>query len=62
MTEAMNPEDEIFGVERLQAVCEGGCNLEPTELLGRLFRETEIFSNGREQHDDMAAALFVCAK
>ncbi len=62
MTEAMNAEDEIFGIERLQAICEGSCDLKPTEWLGRLFHETELFSNEREQHDDMAAALFVCAK
>lgn len=62
ITDAMNADHEIFGVERLQALCEEGCNLEPTELLGRLFREIELFSNGREQHDDMAAALFVCTR
>jgi hypothetical protein len=62
MTEAMNPEDKIFGIERLQAVCEDSCDLEPTKLLGRLFRETEVFSRGREQHDDMAAALFICGR
>jgi sigma-B regulation protein RsbU (phosphoserine phosphatase) len=62
MTDAMNPNDEIFGIERLKAICEENCDLEPTELLGRLFRESELFSNGREQHDDMAAALFVCTR
>jgi hypothetical protein len=30
----------------------------PTELLGRVFAAVESFARGREQHDDMAAALF----
>jgi serine phosphatase RsbU (regulator of sigma subunit) len=33
--------------------------MSPAELLGKIFSAVEEFSRGREQHDDMAAALFL---
>jgi hypothetical protein len=44
----------------------GGCRnfagtsaiLSPREILAQIFSAVEDFSRGREQHDDMAAALF----
>jgi sigma-B regulation protein RsbU (phosphoserine phosphatase) len=62
LTEAMNADGEIFGPDRLKAAYEGSCHLAPAQLLTGLFQETERFSGGRGQHDDMAAALFVCTR
>jgi sigma-B regulation protein RsbU (phosphoserine phosphatase) len=58
ITDAFDCRDRQFGIERLQEICDGRALASPTELLGRVFAAVEDFSHGREQHDDMAAALF----
>jgi sigma-B regulation protein RsbU (phosphoserine phosphatase) len=58
ITDAFDPEGEQFGLERLQDLCRNQCHLSPAKLLGQIFSAVEDFSRGREQHDDMAAALF----
>jgi sigma-B regulation protein RsbU (phosphoserine phosphatase) len=60
ITEAMNLNNTTFGLERLQGVLEECSQLNPNELLSQIFREVEAFSGERDQHDDMAAALFTC--
>jgi sigma-B regulation protein RsbU (phosphoserine phosphatase) len=59
ITDAFDRDGEQFGVERLQKLCRDQRHLSPTELLGKVFSAVENFSRGREQHDDMAAALFL---
>lgn len=59
ITDAFDREEEQFGVERLQELCGDQRQLSPAELLGKIFSAVEEFSCGREQHDDMAAALFL---
>ena len=44
-------------LERLQDLCRNQRHLSPTEILGRIFSAVQDFSQGCEQHDDMAAAL-----
>jgi hypothetical protein len=39
-------------------VCEAYRESPPPELLGHVFSEIEVFTQGRAQQDDMAAALF----
>jgi phosphoserine phosphatase RsbU/P len=58
ITDAFNTEDEPFGVARLQSLCEKGLRIPPQELLRRVFAAVEDFTVGRQQHDDMAAAVF----
>jgi phosphoserine phosphatase RsbU/P len=58
ITDAFNMENEAFGVSRLQSVCENGLRIPPRELLRRIFAAVEAFALGRQQHDDMAAAVF----
>jgi phosphoserine phosphatase RsbU/P len=58
ITDAFGRKEEQFGIERLQEICDAQRFASPTELLGRVFAAVQIFSHGREQHDDMAAALF----
>jgi sigma-B regulation protein RsbU (phosphoserine phosphatase) len=58
ITDAFGPEEEQFRIERLQEVCNAQRFAAPTELLGRVFAAVESFSRGREQQDDMAAAVF----
>jgi sigma-B regulation protein RsbU (phosphoserine phosphatase) len=58
ITDAFDRDEEQFGVERLQELCSNKRHLSPAELLSNIFSAVEEFSRGREQHDDMAAALF----
>jgi len=58
ITDAFDRNGEQFGAERLQNLCGAQRFASPTELLGRVFSTVESFARGREQHDDMAAALF----
>jgi sigma-B regulation protein RsbU (phosphoserine phosphatase) len=62
LSDAFNVEDESFGIERMQVVCEANRRCSPADLLIRLFSEVDIFAQGRAQHDDMAAAVFHCPK
>jgi phosphoserine phosphatase RsbU/P len=58
ITDAFGSDGDQFGIERLQELCRDHRDLPPAELLGQIFSAVERFSHGREQHDDMAAALF----
>src|SRR5271168_3461941 len=58
ITEAMNEAQETFDIERLQESCSVRTGLSPAEVLSALFSAVADYSNGIEQNDDMAAALF----
>lgn len=58
ITDAFDRDGEQFGVKRLQELCTDQRHLSPTALLSKIFSSVESFSRGREQTDDMAAALF----
>jgi phosphoserine phosphatase RsbU/P len=58
MTDAFDNKGNQFGVDRLQEVCEAHRGASPREFLRKIFTAVERFACGREQHDDMAAALF----
>jgi sigma-B regulation protein RsbU (phosphoserine phosphatase) len=58
ISDAFSSNDESFGLEQLQAVCEAYRGASPAEFLAHLFSEVDLFAQGRSQHDDMAAALF----
>jgi phosphoserine phosphatase RsbU/P len=58
ITDAFDCEGEQFGIERLQELCDARRPVSPAKLLGSIFAAVEDFSRGREQHDDMAAAVF----
>jgi sigma-B regulation protein RsbU (phosphoserine phosphatase) len=60
ITDAFDEDGEQFGIERLQEICCAAPVLLPQELLARVFAGVERFTRDREQHDDMAAALFRC--
>jgi phosphoserine phosphatase RsbU/P len=58
ITDAFDCDEEQFGIERLLELCDANRSLPPVKLLGHIFAAVEDFSRGREQHDDMAAAVF----
>jgi sigma-B regulation protein RsbU (phosphoserine phosphatase) len=57
ITDAFDRNGGQFGAERLQDLCGAQRLASPSELLGRIFAAVESFARGREQHDDMAAAI-----
>ena len=57
ISEAMNPDSDLFGDSRLgRLVAEHG-HLETGELRERILREIESFVDGADQHDDMTMIL-----
>src|SRR5258706_9452329 len=58
ITDAFDRDGEQFGIEQLQGLCDSEPPASPHELLACVFAAVESFAGGREQHDDMAAALF----
>jgi sigma-B regulation protein RsbU (phosphoserine phosphatase) len=58
ITDAFDREGEQFGICRLQELYDAHLPTSPGELLDHIFAAVGNFSDGREQHDDMAAAVF----
>jgi sigma-B regulation protein RsbU (phosphoserine phosphatase) len=57
ITEAMNPESDLFGESRLSRIVEEHGHLESGELRERIMREVEAFVGSADQHDDMTMIL-----
>jgi len=57
ITDAFDLRGDQFGTERLQALCASKHDT-PAALLDSIFAAIKKFALGRQQHDDMAAALF----
>jgi len=57
ITEAMNPESDLFGDERLSGIVEEHGHLDSNELRERILREIEAFVGAADQHDDMTMIL-----
>jgi sigma-B regulation protein RsbU (phosphoserine phosphatase) len=57
ITEAMNPQSDLFGENRLGRIVEEHGHLDSAELRERILREIESFVSGADQHDDMTMIL-----
>jgi sigma-B regulation protein RsbU (phosphoserine phosphatase) len=57
ITEAMNPDSDLFGDERLSGIVEEHGHLDSGELRERILREIEAFVGVADQHDDMTMIL-----
>ena len=57
ITEAMNPDSDLFGETRLSRIVEEHGHLESSELRERIMREIEAFVGSADQHDDMTMIL-----
>jgi len=57
ITEAMNPEADLFGDARLSRIVEEHGHLDSGELRERILREIETFVGTADQHDDMTLIL-----
>ena len=57
ISEAMNPQQDLFGDSRLGSLVAEHGHLETGELRERILREIESFVDGADQHDDMTMVL-----
>jgi sigma-B regulation protein RsbU (phosphoserine phosphatase) len=57
VTEAMNKEEKLFGVPRLEAVLAGQDNLPLEELQKRILQSIQAFTCGADQADDITVLL-----
>jgi sigma-B regulation protein RsbU (phosphoserine phosphatase) len=57
ITEAMNPQSDLFGEERLRGLIEEHGELSCEELRERILREVEAFVGEADPHDDMTMIL-----
>ena len=53
VTEAMNPEDQIYGKDRMLAFLQQHADLRPRELDDAMRAELASWANGAEQSDDI---------
>ena len=57
ISEAMNPEGDLFGEPRLSQIIEEHGHLDVTELRERVLREVEAFAGAADQNDDLTMIL-----
>ncbi len=57
LSEAMNPQAELFGESRLREIMERHSGLAPEDLRERIIDEVFAFAEGEDQHDDMTMVL-----
>lgn len=53
VTEAFNPEDELYGDDRLQETVENLGDCSPRTLIKGVLYDVDLFADGREQADDI---------
>ncbi|NOX66196.1 MAG: SpoIIE family protein phosphatase [Chlorobi bacterium] len=58
VTESQNSNDEDFGEERFYETIVNNCNEELSLLTNKIFRKVILFSQDKEQHDDITLVLF----
>ncbi|HXX17169.1 MAG TPA: PP2C family protein-serine/threonine phosphatase [Candidatus Eremiobacteraceae bacterium] len=58
LTEARSLDEQEFGLEGIQQICQHHSGDAPLDLLGHVFDALESFTRGRRQWDDMTATVF----
>jgi sigma-B regulation protein RsbU (phosphoserine phosphatase) len=57
IVEAMNPQEEVFGFERLLEVVQGGRSMSADSLLKEISDQINTFVRGAAQHDDLTVIV-----
>ena len=52
-TDALNPDDELFGEERLYSLVRENCHLNAKDLINQIYQKIVDFSKGVQQFDDI---------
>lgn len=58
VTESQNIDNVDFGLGRLKSVIEANCDGELSNITKNIFREVSLFSEEKQQHDDLTLVLF----
>ena len=61
IVEAMSPEKELFGFERLEAAIENSTDLSAQALLDKILEQVNTFAASAEQHDDITVIIIKVA-
>ncbi|GAF85481.1 unnamed protein product, partial [marine sediment metagenome] len=62
IVEAMNPQEEMFGFERLLEVVQGGRSMSADSLLKEISDQINAFVRGAAQHDDLTVIVVSAAE
>lgn len=62
IVEAMNPQEELFGFERLLKVVQGGRSMSADSLLKEILDQVNAFVRGAAQHDDITVIVVSAAE
>ena len=57
ITETENPEQELWGQERLEILLRASRFSSPAQIVGRIVDEVSSFSKGHSQSDDMTLVV-----
>lgn len=57
ISEAMNPQDEEWGEEKMLEAIKANFDLPAAEMLKYLVEQADEFASGAKQHDDMTAII-----
>jgi serine phosphatase RsbU (regulator of sigma subunit) len=57
LSEAMNPQADLFGESRLREIMERHSDLAPEDLREKIIDDVFAFTEGEDQHDDMTMVL-----
>jgi sigma-B regulation protein RsbU (phosphoserine phosphatase) len=57
ISEAMNPEGDLFGIERVLDLTRANLDLPSREIAEVVYSAARAFSNGAQQQDDMTAVI-----
>jgi sigma-B regulation protein RsbU (phosphoserine phosphatase) len=61
IVEAMSPDEELFGFERLEDAVRGSTDLSAQELLDKILDQVNTFAAGADQHDDITVIIIKIA-
>ena len=57
LSEAMNPQLDLFGESRLREILESNRDLSAEDMREKIIEEVSLFAEGERQHDDMTMVL-----
>ncbi len=57
VTEAMNPQGELYGLNRLIEAVSKTCQSSPEEIMGKILEDISTFRGDREQNDDITLVI-----
>ena len=57
ITEAFNPESEMYGLDRFKALISGKCHLSPGEIKAEILNDLQAYQQGENANDDITLVV-----